>query len=206
MRQVSRIAVFALCSLPFMAIVYDVLYERLGPEPIQALHFRTGDWTLRLLTLTLTCTPLRQLFGWNFQQRYRRMLGLFTFFYATLHLLVYLVLDQSLSLDNIREDVPKSPYVVLGLGAYLLMLPLAITSNDWSMRKLRRRWKRLHRLVYLAATAAVIHFFWLVKRDLTEPTVYAGVLLFLFAVRIWHEHATRQRTSSRRQPALRAKS
>jgi len=175
--------VFILCLLPFLSITWDAFNDLLGADPIQRLHFRTGDWTLRFLLISLTMTPLRRVFKSSFPIRFRRMLGLFCFFYASLHLLVWLVLDQSLSLDNMLDDVPESPYIILGLLAYILLLPLAVTSNLASMRLLGAKWQSLHRLVYLIALLGLVHFFWLTKLDNTEPLIYTFVSVVLLAFR-----------------------
>ena len=166
-----------------MVISWDAVNNLLGADPIQTLHFRTGDWTLRFLLITLTMSPLQQLLKTPVPIRFRRMFGLFTFFYASTHMLVWLVLDQSLSLDNMLQDIPESPYIILGLTAYSLLIPLAITSTAGMMRRLGRRWTVLHRVVYLIAVFGVIHFFWLTKLDYQEPLIYALILGVLLAFR-----------------------
>ncbi|OUR83090.1 sulfoxide reductase heme-binding subunit YedZ [Cycloclasticus sp. 46_120_T64] len=184
--------VFIVCLSPFLSIAWDAFNDLLGADPIQRLHFRTGDWTLRFLLISLAMTPLRKVFKSSLPIRFRRMLGLFCFFYASLHLLVWLVLDQSLSLENMLVDVPESPYIILGLLAYTMLLPLALTSNLASMRLLGPNWQSLHRSVYLIAVLGLIHFFWLTKLDNTEPIIYALVLGVLLAFRwpiikrLWH--------------------
>ncbi|MEH6503256.1 MAG: protein-methionine-sulfoxide reductase heme-binding subunit MsrQ [Cycloclasticus sp.] len=180
---VIKTAVFILCLLPFMAISWDAVNNLLGADPIQTLHFRTGDWTLRFLLITLTMSPLQRFLKTPIPIRFRRMLGLFTFFYASTHMMVWLVLDQSLSLDNMLQDIPESPYIILGLTAYSLLIPLAITSTAGMMRRLGRRWTVLHRAVYLIAVFGVIHFFWLTKLDYQEPLIYALILSILLAFR-----------------------
>jgi len=175
--------VFILCSLPFLSMTWDTFNDLLGADPIQTLHFRTGDWTLRFLLISLTMTPLRRVFKSSLPIRFRRMLGLFCFFYASLHLLVWLVLDQSLSLDNMLYDVPESPYIILGLVAYTVLLLLAITSNLAAMRLLGAKWQSLHRLVYVIAVLGLVHFFWLTKLDNSEPLIYAVILVVLLAFR-----------------------
>jgi len=157
--------------------------DGLGSDPIQTLHFRTGDWALRFLLLTLAISPMQRFLKFSAAMRFRRMFGLFSFFYASLHLMVWLVLDQSLSLDNILYDVPESPYIMLGLLAYLMLLPLAMTSNLASMRALGAKWQSLHRLVYLVAILGLTHFFWLTKLDMSEPLIYTAVLMVLLAFR-----------------------
>jgi len=190
--------VFSIALLPLGSMLFDAVHNSLGANPIQALQYRTGDWALRFLLITLTLTPLKILFGVVFQMRFRRMLGLFAFFYASLHLTVYVGLDQSFSWAYILEDVPKSPYILVGLSAFVLLVPLALTSTRRMVRRLGRNWQRLHRLVYLAAVLVIVHFFWLVKADLREPAIYAGVLAFLLGVRI--VHARRKARVRRRKP------
>ena len=175
--------VFISCLLPFCFIVGDAISGNLGSDPIQTLHFRTGDWALRFLLVTLAITPVQRFLKFSAAMRFRRMLGLFSFFYASFHLLVWLVLDQSLSLENMLYDVPESPYIMLGLLAYLMLLPLAMTSNLVSMRALGAKWQSLHRVVYLVAVLGLVHFFWLTKLDLREPLIYTAVLLVLLAFR-----------------------
>jgi methionine sulfoxide reductase heme-binding subunit len=181
-----KLLVFLISLLPLASIVSDAVQNNLGANPVQMLQYRTGDWALRFLLITLALTPLKILFGVVFQMRFRRMMGLFAFFYASLHLTVYVGLDQSFSWTHITEDVPKSPYILVGLSAFLLLLPLALTSTHRMIQRLGRNWQRLHRLIYLSALLAVVHFFWLVKADLREPAIYAGVLVFLLGVRTVH--------------------
>jgi sulfoxide reductase heme-binding subunit YedZ len=176
--------VFALCLTPFALLVYHAATGEIGPNPVEAVTHATGDWALRLLLVTLAVTPLRWLTGRGWLLRFRRMLGLFAFFYASLHVLTYLWLDQFFDLRAIVEDVSERPYIALGLGAYLLMVPLAATSTRSMVRRLGRRWQVLHRAVYPLAVLAVLHFLWLVKADMTEPAVYAAVLGVLLAVRL----------------------
>jgi len=175
--------VFGVCLIPFGLITWDAVNNLLGADPIQTLHFRTGDWTLRFLLITLAMSPLQRLLGSPLPIRFRRMLGLFAFFYASLHLLVWLVLDQSLSLDNMLEDVPESPYIILGLLAYSMLISLAVTSTAGMMRRLGKAWFTLHKLIYVIAVMGVVHFFWLTKLDYSEPIVYAVILLCLLAFR-----------------------
>ncbi|PCI70920.1 MAG: sulfoxide reductase heme-binding subunit YedZ [Piscirickettsiaceae bacterium] len=163
--------------------MWDAVNDLLGADPIQTLHFRTGDWTLRFLLITLSMTPLQKLLKSPHPIRFRRMLGLYTFFYASLHLCVWLVLDQSLSLDNMLEDVPESPYIILGLSAYCLLIALAVTSTAGMMRRMGKMWFTLHKLVYAIAIMGVVHFFWLTKLDYTEPLIYAILLALLLAFR-----------------------
>ncbi|HHI77041.1 MAG TPA: sulfoxide reductase heme-binding subunit YedZ, partial [Gammaproteobacteria bacterium] len=146
--------------------------------------FVTGDWALRLLLATLAMTPLRRLLHAAWPLRLRRMLGLYAFFYASLHFLIWLVLDQELRWDAILADIAKRPYVTVGFTAWLLMLPLALTSTRAAMRRLGRRWARLHRLVYPTAVLGVLHYLWLVKVDITEPLIYGAILAVLLLARL----------------------
>lgn len=178
-----KMTVFNICLIPFILIIWDGFNNSLGAEPIQTLHFRTGDWALRFLLITLAMSPLQRLFKSALPVRFRRMFGLFAFFYASVHMMVWLILDQSLSIDNMIEDVPESPYIMLGLFAYLMLIPLAITSTAGMVRRLGKSWVSLHRTVYLIAIMGVVHFFWLTKLDYTEPLVYAALLVILLMFR-----------------------
>ncbi|RCX33199.1 sulfoxide reductase heme-binding subunit YedZ [Thioalbus denitrificans] len=178
-------AVFALCLLPLALLAWRAVSGGLGANPIEAFIRHNGDWALRLLLLTLAVTPLRRLTGWTWPLRVRRMIGLFAFFYATLHLLGYVGLDQFFDWPAIGADILKRPYITIGMSAFALLVPLAATSTDAMLRRLGgRRWQRLHRLAYLAAGAGVLHFLWLVKADLREPLLYAAILLLLLGFRL----------------------
>ena len=193
-------AVWAACLLPLMLLVAGGLRDALGANPIEHITRATGDWTLRLLLLTLAVTPLRQLTGWHWLVRLRRTLGLYAFFYASLHLLIYLWLDQFFEFDSIVKDIIDRPFITIGFGAFMLMLPLAATSSNGMIRRLGgRAWQRLHRVVYPVGVLGVAHYWWLVKKDITEPVIYALVLGALFGVRIWH--ARRQRSAIRAHAA-----
>jgi sulfoxide reductase heme-binding subunit YedZ len=164
----------------------------LTANPIEDITHRTGDWALRLLLVTLAITPLRRMLGWSSLASYRRMIGLFAFFYAALHLSTYLVLDFFFAFDLILDDVIERRYVTAGLTAFMLLLPLALTSTTGMIRRLGgARWRQLHRLVYLAAVAAVVHYLWLVKIDIGPPLVYAAVLAVLLGLRLWFHYAKR---------------
>jgi len=176
--------VFLLCLLPLALLVWRIAAGRLGANPVEAvLHF-TGAWGLRLLLVTLAVTPLRRLTGRGWLLRFRRMLGLFAFFYVVLHVAVYLVLDRGLAWDEIVTDLSKRPYIMVGFAAFVLLVPLAVTSTRGWVRRLGRRWQLLHRSVYLIAVLGVLHFLWLVKADLREPLIYAAVLAVLLAARV----------------------
>ena len=176
---------FFVCLIPLAVILYDTFTNGLGANPVEALSHRTGAWTLRFLFITLMITPLRKQFGWSRLVPLRRMLGLYAFFFACLHLFVYLVLDRSMLLSEIIVDIGKRPYITIGFAVFLMLLPMAATSTNGMIRRLGgRRWKRLHRLVYPAAIGAVIHFFWLVKSDITEPFIYSVILAGLLVYRL----------------------
>ena len=189
-------AVFAASLLPFAWLLYAAFADQLGPNPAEYLTRSTGDWTLRFLCLTLAVTPVRQLARWNALLRYRRMLGLFTFFYGVLHLCCYAGFDMSFDLGAIVRDIPKRPFVLAGFTALLLMVPLAATSFNRAVRGLgAARWQALHRLVYLVAVAALLHFFWMrsAKHNYAEPIVYATIIGVLLGYRVWRRVAVKSR-------------
>jgi sulfoxide reductase heme-binding subunit YedZ len=157
----------------------------LGANPIEELIHRCGEWGLNFLLITLAITPLRRMTGLNWLLRFRRMLGLFAFFYILMHFLVYAGLDQSFSLKYIIEDVIERPYITIGMTGLLLLIPLAVTSTNKMMRRLGRNWQKLHRLVYPIAILGVWHFYWQVKQDIAEPLIYAAILLFLLCYRLY---------------------
>lgn len=184
-QRADKPILFIVCLLPLAIILYDTFFDRLGANPVEALSHRTGAWTLKFLLLTLAVTPLRKQFGWTRLVPLRRMLGLYTFFYASLHLFVYLVLDRSLLMSEIIVDIGKRPYITIGFAVFLMLLPLAATSTNGMIRRLGgQRWKRLHRLVYPAGIGAVIHFLWLVKSDIREPLIYSVILAGLLLYRL----------------------
>jgi sulfoxide reductase heme-binding subunit YedZ len=177
--------VFLACLGPAAMLSYRAMTGTLGAEPIDEITGVTGQWTLRMLLITLLITPLRQLTGWHGLIRWRRMLGLFAFSYAVLHFLTYVVLDQFFAWNFIIEDIIEHPYVLVGFTAFILLLPLAFTSTDAMVRRLGgRRWRRLHRLAYLVPVLGVLHFWWQVKSDISEPAVYSLLLSVLLASRL----------------------
>lgn len=179
-----RIAAWSAGLLPAGWLLWCVYAGRLGPNPVEFLEHETGLWALRLLLLTLAMTPLRGLLGRGEPVQVRRVLGLWTFAFACAHFGVYLVFDLELSLPQLGEDLVKRSYITLGFSAWLLLLPLALTSTRGWQRRLKRRWKQLHRLIYAAALLAPVHFLWLVKSDLREPLLYLGIALVLLAWRL----------------------
>lgn len=182
--MLTKVVLFVACLLPAASLVISTMRNTLGPDPVAQLTHETGIWALRLLLATLTLTPLRKLTGSPLSIRFRRMLGLFAFFYALLHLSVYLVLDLRGYWPQVFEDIIKRPYITVGAVALLLLIPLAITSTRGMMRRLGRHWGRLHKLIYPAALFACLHFFWLVKADKREPLIYAFILCALLAFRL----------------------
>ena len=165
--------------------VWQTGNDALGADPVAEIEHRLGLWALRLLMATLAITPLRQLTGQAVLVRFRRMLGLYAFFYACLHFSAYLVLDLRGYWTLIFEEIAKRPYITVGFSAWLLLLPLAITSTKGWIKRLGRNWARLHKLVYAAGVLAVLHFWWLVKSDIREPALYAGILALLLGWRVW---------------------
>jgi len=186
-RQLATIkaAVFGLCLVPFAHLVWGVAFDALGANPVEAVTHSTGWWTLFLLCATLGVTPLRRATGANWLLRLRRMLGLYAFFYVTLHFLTYVWLDQWFDVAAIAANVLKRPYITVGFTAFLLLIPLAATSTDAMQRRLGRNWQRVHRFIYLIAAFGVVHFWWLVKRDITQPAIFALVLSALLGVRLF---------------------
>ncbi len=183
-------AVFLACLLPLARLGWKAFNAGLGANPIQVITFSTGTWTLVFLLVTLSITPLRKLTKQYWLIQYRRMLGLFAFFYACLHFTTYIWLDQFFDLHSVYKDVYKRPFITAGFTAFVLMIPLALTSTQWSIRKLGKRWQKLHRLIYLSAIAGVIHFLWAVKLDKRVPEIYAGILgaLLLYRLVLWYRN------------------
>jgi methionine sulfoxide reductase heme-binding subunit len=183
-RRLLRPALWLLVIVPAIVLVAQLFLDQLGAEPIEELEHASGKWTLRFLAGSLAVTPLMRLTGWGWLLVQRRFLGLAAFFWALGHLSVYIVLDQFFDWPAITEDILKRIYITLGMLAFVLMIPLALTSTKASIRKLGgKRWNQLHRLVYLSAIAGCIHFLWAVKKDLTEPILYASVFAVLLALR-----------------------
>lgn len=174
-----------LALLPLALLVQGVVGDTLGADPVAAITHETGNWALRLVLLGLAITPLRRLLGKPWPIRFRRMAGLYAFFYATLHLATYVVLDLGQYWQQILEDIVKRPYITVGFAGWLLLVPLAVTSTKGWIRRLGRRWGQLHKLVYAVGVLGVLHFIWLVKSDLREPLLYAGVLALLLGLRLW---------------------
>lgn len=185
-----KIALFLVCLLPLARAAYIVL-GGMAVNPIEFITRSTGTWTLVMLLAGLAITPLRRLSGANWLIKLRRMLGLFAFFYACLHFTTYIWLDQFFDLTAVLRDIAKRPFITIGFAAFVLLIPLAATSTDAMLRRLKRNWGRLHRLVYPIAALGVLHYLWLVKRDLTQPLLYAAVLAVLLGLRLWWRYRPR---------------
>jgi sulfoxide reductase heme-binding subunit YedZ len=177
---------FIVCLIPAIWLTIAVFTNQLGANPIEAVTRETGLWALRFLWLTLLITPLRWLTGWNNLVRYRRLLGLYVFFYAVLHMLLYLGLDQFFDINEIIKDIIKRPFITIGFFSFLALIPLVITSNNAMVKRMGgRRWKLLHRLTYFIAIASSIHFYMLVKLDKQEPLIYMALLIILLTPRVY---------------------
>lgn len=179
-----RSKTMAVCFLPLLWLLIDIIFDNLGANPAQALHIRLGDWSLRFICLTLAITPVQVVTGWRGMADYRQLLGLFAFFYASLHVLAYLLVDHALVWHAITLEMIESPYIWFGLLSYVIILLLALTSPKWAKRRLGKNWKKLHRFIYLAAIAAVIHYFWQLKGNLAEPLLYSLLLFLLLSFRV----------------------
>lgn len=183
-----KVFLFLLCLLPFGFVLlgaFGLAGINLGANPVEEIIHHLGRWGLRLLLITLAVTPVRQLTGLLALTRLRRMLGLFVFFYVLMHFMAYAILDQGLLLSAIIEDILERPYITLGITALLMLVPLALTSTRSMMRRMGRRWHKLHRLIYPISILGVWHFYWQVKKDILEPLVYAAILALLLGFRLW---------------------
>lgn len=194
-----KAGVFLACLIPAAKLLLEalgVVGMGLGANPVEELIHRCGRWGLNFVLITLAVTPLRRLSGWNWLIRFRRMLGLFAFFYISTHFLLYAGLDQHFDLPYIVEDIIERPYITLGIAGLLLLIPLAVTSTNAMMRRLGKRWQQLHRLVYVIAVLGVWHFYWQVKQDTLEPLIYAGILAVLFGIRVYYYRRKRNRSTA----------
>jgi len=178
-----KMVIFIFSLVPIFFIIYQIITNQLGPEPIKDITHHTGKWTLYFIVITLAMTPLKKITKLNIWINYRRMFGLFIFFYASVHLMTYVGLDYRFDLASIGDDIIKKKYIFIGFSAWLLLIPLAVTSNKRMVKILKDKWKKLHRLIYLISLFGVIHYLWLVKRDLTEPLIFLAVILILLAFR-----------------------
>jgi sulfoxide reductase heme-binding subunit YedZ len=197
--------VFILSLLPLAYYGWSAWHDTLGANPIEAVTRGMGTWTLNFLLITLAVTPLRKLTGWHAALRLRRMLGLFSFFYAVLHLTSYLWFDQFFDWSEIAQDILKRPFITVGMAAFVLLVPLAATSSNFAIRRLGgRRWQALHRTVYVIGILAVLHYSWLVKADQSQPLLYGGILAVLLGLRAWwREVERREQLAGKYQPKVR---
>lgn len=184
-RNTVKVIVFLLCLIPLARLGWGIWNDTLGANPIEFVIRALGDWALRFVLITLAVTPLRKLSGWTWLMTLRRMLGLYAFFYATLHLSTYIGVDQFFDWIAIAKDIIKRPFITVGMLTYLLLVPLAITSNNAMIRRMGgKRWQLLHRAIYAIGAIGVLHFWWMVKLDITQPAIYAAVLSVLLGLRL----------------------
>lgn len=186
--RLTKIAIFLAALIPLERLAWKALHGGLGANPIEVITHSTGDWTLRLVLITLAVTPLRRLTGQYWLIGVRRMVGLFAFFYGVLHFTTYIWLDKFFDVHKILKDIAKRPFITIGFSAFVLMIPLAATSTTWSIRRLGgKNWQLLHRLIYLTGILGVIHYIWLVKADKRKPLEYGAVLfvLLLYRLGVW---------------------
>jgi sulfoxide reductase heme-binding subunit YedZ len=204
-RLIWKPVAFLLCLIPAVLIVTDAfeITGRLGANPIEEIQDRLGNWALRFIMITLAVTPLRRLTNWNWLSRFRRMLGLFAFFYAFMHFLAWFVLDQGMLISAILEDLIERPFITIGFATVLILTALAITSLTAIRRRMGRHWQTLHKTVYAAAVLGVWHYWWQLKKDVTEPQIYAAILAVLLGLRIWWW--LKRRTSGGRGPVAETK-
>ena len=184
MRKYIKIPIFFLSLLPILIIFNQIIFNQLGPEPVKEITHVTGQWTLRFIVITLAMTPLQRITKLNFWITYRRMFGLFVFFYASAHMMTYIGIDYRFDWSSIGDDIIKKKFIFVGFSAWLLLIPLALTSSKRMIRILKNNWKKLHSLIYLISILGVIHFIWLVKKDTTEPLIYLLIIIILLMLRV----------------------
>ena len=184
MKKYFKLSVFFLSLVPFLIIVYRIYYNQLGPEPVKEITHHTGEWTLIFIVLTLSMTPLKRITKSNIWISFRRMLGLFVFFYATIHLMTYVIIDYRFDWQQIYNDVLKKKYIFIGFSAWLLLIPLAVTSSQKMIKLLKQNWKKLHNLIYIIAIFGSLHYIWLSKTIFFKPLIFLVIILVLLASRI----------------------
>jgi methionine sulfoxide reductase heme-binding subunit len=201
----SKVLLFLLCLVPFFALLWRTVHSELGPNPVEFVQHATGDWTLRFLIFTLAITPLRRLLQIPELIRFRRMLGLFAFFYVCLHFLTYIGPDQSFSLAGMWKDVEKRRFITVGFLGFVVLIPLAITSTaGWIRRLGGKRWQMLHRAIYITAICGVIHYYWLVKSDVRKPLFYGALVAILLLWRLGDRFLKKRRLAPARSGMSRA--
>jgi methionine sulfoxide reductase heme-binding subunit len=198
MQKAAKVLVFIACLAPLIWLAIRTLTNRLGINPVEDLELTTGIWALRFLVVTLAVTPVRRITGWNRVIQYRRMFGLFTFFYVCIHFTIYIGIDQFFAFGSIVKDVAKRPFITMGFTAFVLMIPLAMTSTKGWIRRLGKKWQLLHRLIYISAVCAAIHYLWKVKVMIGSPVYYAVVIGALLGFRlVWQFRATKSLKTQR---------
>ncbi len=184
--------VFIVCLIPAVLLFYNAFTDNLGANPVEEITLETGTWALRFLVLTLVITPLRKISGWQLLIRFRRMLGLYVFFYACLHFLTFIWFDHFFELDEMIKDVVKRPFITMGFTAFVLLIPLAVTSTNKMIKRLGgKRWQQLHRLIYIVPVFVVVHYLWKVKADIQAPVIYGVIFAILIFYRVWYRYSTR---------------
>tara|TARA_B100001287_G_scaffold163411_1_gene137317 strand:- start:164 stop:739 length:576 start_codon:yes stop_codon:yes gene_type:complete len=184
MKKYLKPGVFLLSLIPFLIIIYKIFFNQLGPEPVKEITHHTGEWTLIFIIITLAMSPLKKITKLNIWISFRRMLGLFVFFYATIHLMTYIVVDYRFDWQQIYDDVLKKKYVFIGFSAWLLLIPLAATSSQKMTKLLKQNWKKLHRLIYVIAIFGALHYIWLSKTIFFKPLIFAIIILILLMFRL----------------------
>jgi len=184
MQKYIKIPIFFLSLLPILIIFYQIIFNQLGPEPVKEITHVTGNWTLRFIIITLAMTPLQKFTKLNFWISYRRMFGLFVFFYASAHMMTYVGIDYRFDWSSIGDDIVKKKFIFVGFLAWLLLVPLALTSSKRMIKLLRDKWKKLHKLIYIISLLGIIHYLWLVKVVTAEPLIYLIIIIILFMLRI----------------------
>ena len=184
MRNYIKIPIFFLSLLPILIIFYQIIFNQLGPEPVKEITHVTGNWTLRFIIITLAMTPLQKFTKLNFWITYRRMFGLFVFFYASAHMMTYVGIDYRFDWSSIGDDIVKKEFIFAGFLAWLLLVPLALTSSKRMIRLLRDKWKKLHKLIYIISLLGIIHYLWLVKVVTIEPLIYLIIIVILLTLRV----------------------
>ena len=184
MRNYIKIPIFFLSLLPILIIFYQIIFNQLGPEPVKEITHVTGNWTLRFIIITLAMTPLQKFTKLNFWITYRRMFGLFVFFYASAHMMTYVGIDYRFDWSSIGDDIIKKKFIFAGFLAWLLLVPLALTSSKRMIRLLRDKWKKLHKLIYIISLLGIIHYLWLVKVVTVEPLIYLIIIVILLTLRV----------------------
>jgi sulfoxide reductase heme-binding subunit YedZ len=203
-RRFIKPALFVVCALPLLSLVlgaFGIGGASLGANPVEKIQDTFGQWGLRFLVITLAVTPIRDWFGMPWLVQLRRLLGLYAFFYVLMHFLTWLILDQGLYWSGILQDIGERPYITIGFTALLCLVPLAVTSTNKMMRRLGKRWKSLHRLIYAICLLAVWHYYWQVKADTTEPLIYLAIVLMLLGWRAWKTRPWRTATAVAREPS-----